>query len=158
MSYIININILWIEYLGIGIWKHTAWKQECSFRNYFSLFYRYIYEHKFQQAISHPINNTLAKCLSGFQAHQTSVLFPRWESLEHNIVVKVGRSQETTPISKQYFIITGTLEKLVTMLAFANCQLYRVSVRKSIVLFIKKKSKTSHFLILEFLNSAMSDR
>lgn len=86
--------------------KHTAWKQECSFRNYFSLFYRYIYEHKFQQAISHPINNTLAKCLSGFQAHQTSVLFPRWESLEHNIVVKVGRSQETTPISKQYFIIT----------------------------------------------------
>ena len=132
--------------------KHTAWKQECSFRNYFSLFYRYIYEHKFQQAISHPINNTLAKCLSGFQAHQTSVLFPRWESLEHNIVVKVGRSQETTPISKQYFIITGTLEKLVTMLAFANCQLYRVSVRKSIVLFIKKiwDKPLFNFRILKF--------
>ena len=127
-------------YLGIG--NTRAWKQECSFRNDFSLFYRvfYIYEHKFQQAISHPINNTLAKCLSGFQAHQTSVLFPRWESLEHNIVVKVGRSQETTPISKQYFIITGTLEKLVTMLAFANCQLHISGFREKIHFFVHKKN------------------
>ena len=57
----------------------------------------------------------------------------------------LGMYFDAVVVEVKTFSLLFRLALAILWLAFANCQLYRVSVRKSIVLFIKKNLKQATF-------------